>query len=160
MRRAPLLIAAALAALPLAALAGARTETVTGPALVMDGDTIMVALRKVRLVNLDAPELAQTCTRAGADWPCGRMAAEAMATLIADKDVTCDLTGQHSYGRKLGRCFVGGQDLGAWMVANGWAAVDPRFGDEYRPLQAKARGGRLNIWSGAFQQPCQFRGSC
>jgi endonuclease YncB( thermonuclease family) len=37
-----------------------RTESLTGPAKVIDGDTIVVTEQLVRLHGIDAPELGQT----------------------------------------------------------------------------------------------------
>jgi endonuclease YncB( thermonuclease family) len=120
----------------------------------------MLSLTKIRIVGIDAPEQDQTCRRAGAEWPCGTAASAAMAELVKDKRVTCDLTGRHSYGRPLGRCRIGKTDLAAWMVAQGWAVVDPRFEQTYLPQQAEAKAARRGVWAGPFQMPCAFRGSC
>ncbi|NQV45895.1 MAG: thermonuclease family protein, partial [Rhodospirillales bacterium] len=40
------------------------TDTVIGVARVIDGDTLWVSGTKVRLYNIDAPELAQECRNA------------------------------------------------------------------------------------------------
>ncbi len=155
------LLAAALMA-PAATQAGgkARLQSLAGDALVIDGDTIMLSLTKIRMLGIDAPEGKQTCQRVGLEWPCGIEAAAALADLVKDKNVSCDLNGRHSYGRPLGRCRVGGTDLGAWMVAQGWAVVDPRFEQTYLPQQAEAKAAKRGMWAGTFQTPCQFRGSC
>ncbi len=51
---------------------------VSGPAGVVDGDTIEVGAERIRLHGIDAPEGRQACERRGVTWPCG---AEASATL-------------------------------------------------------------------------------
>jgi endonuclease YncB( thermonuclease family) len=43
----------------------ARAASLTGPANVIDGDTIVVSGRHVRLYALDAPEIDQTCRHNG-----------------------------------------------------------------------------------------------
>ena len=65
-----------VAAFLLAALARPSFADVTGPAMVIDGDTIVVAGERVRLHGIDAPELHQTCTAYGQPWACGRTSAE------------------------------------------------------------------------------------
>ena len=48
---------------------------VTGRAMVADGDTLTVAGIRIRLIDIDAPELEQTCRDLrGDEWPCGRQA--------------------------------------------------------------------------------------
>lgn len=158
MKRLSLLLMAALA---LAAPAeAAKRKTIAGEPLVIDGDTILLSLTKIRLLGIDAPEPDQTCVRDGAPWSCGLEAKAALADLVRGRRVTCDLNGRHSYGRPLGRCRLGATDLGAWLAEQGWAAVDPRFEQTYAPQQAKAKAARRGIWAGPFQLPCEFRGSC
>ena len=51
---------------------------------IVDGDTLELGGRRVRLHWIDAPEAAQPCRDAeGAAWPCGRRATEALARLAA-----------------------------------------------------------------------------
>lgn len=164
MRPVAALVLTALVLAPAVAGAG-RPETLSGAALVFDGDTIMLSLRKIRFLGADAPEPEQPCFRDGIQWPCGLEARAALTALVEGRRVTCDLNGRHSYGRQLGRCRVGGGtgyqgDLAAWMVSQGWAVVDSRFEQTYRPQQAEAKAARRGVWSGTFQVPCEFRGSC
>ena len=49
-------------------------KTITGTAVVTDGDSIKINNRKIRLVGIDAPELKQTCIKEGEENPCGEMA--------------------------------------------------------------------------------------
>lgn len=156
------MIAMMTAALMVPACAGAKAkhETLTGAALVFDGDTIMLSLRKIRLLGMDAPELNQTCQHGGMDWPCGIQARDALTDLVKGKTVSCELNGRHSYGRPLAHCHVGATDLGAWMMEQGWAMSDPRFDQPYLPQQARAKAAKRGMWSGTFQQPCAYRGSC
>ncbi len=57
---------AALTLIPTLALAD-----ITGPARVIDGDTIEVAGERVGLHGIDAPESGQRCRRRGVSWLCG-----------------------------------------------------------------------------------------
>jgi endonuclease YncB( thermonuclease family) len=61
------LIVLVVLALPAPALA----TMVEGRARVVDGDTLEVGGRKVRLFGIDAPELDQTCDAEGQLWACG-----------------------------------------------------------------------------------------
>ncbi len=62
-----LAIAAALLLLTSPALA----QGITGPARVVDGDTIDVAGQRIRLYGIDAPEKNQTCQIEDVPWACG-----------------------------------------------------------------------------------------
>ncbi len=42
---------------------------VTGPARVIDGDTIEITGERICLHGIDAPERRQTCHRDGTTWP-------------------------------------------------------------------------------------------
>lgn len=48
---------------------------ISGPARVIDGDTIVVAGERIRLHGIDAPESNKMCSNAdGTDWRCGEEA--------------------------------------------------------------------------------------
>ena len=55
-----------------------RTDCLTGPAKVIEGDTIVVADLLVRLHGIDAPELDQTFWWRGQQIACGTMSLAAL----------------------------------------------------------------------------------
>jgi len=61
----PIIIAFVAATLTPAVAPAQATSLLTGPARVIDGDTIIVAGEHVRLEGIDAPERKQTCQRNG-----------------------------------------------------------------------------------------------
>ena len=66
----------------------AASGDIAGLARVIDGDTLEIGDRRVRLEGIDAPESAQTCRRDGTrTWACGRVAAEALAALVERRRV-------------------------------------------------------------------------
>jgi endonuclease YncB( thermonuclease family) len=107
------------------ALAGGTLQgTVTH---VRDGDTIEVGEIAVRLNGLHAPEL---------DKQGGRQAKAFMERLVSGRQVTCELNGERSYDRLIGRCYLGGDDIAAALVSAGLGRDCPRFsGGRYRALE-------------------------
>ena len=142
-----------------AAVASALLEpmppTLSGEARVSDGDTLRLGNDRVRLVGLDAPELDQTCIdEGGASWPCGREASRRLRELIGNGKVRCSTEGRDKYGRFLGRCTVDGKDIGATLVAEGFAVASfPSYSAE----ETLARRQKRGIWTGPFDTPRQWR---
>jgi endonuclease YncB( thermonuclease family) len=130
----------------------------TGAVRVGDGDTFRMGGRTIRLAGIDAPELAQTCTNAAAEWPCGREAKEALTRLLATNGLQCEQRAADRYRRALSVCRTDAGDVGEAMVRAGLAlgARDPRF-DEYPAAMAEARGARRGLWQGEHQHPADWR---
>lgn len=63
-----------------------EVEHVSGAARVVDGDTLVIGDTRVRLLGIDAPEMAQSCTAAGGGgggtYACGVAAKEALDAKI------------------------------------------------------------------------------
>jgi len=84
---------------------------------VRDGDTIEVDGQAIRLNGLHAPELGD---------PLGSQARDFIAAMVSGREVTCELNGERSYDRLIGRCFLDGEDIAASLVASGYARDCPR----------------------------------
>jgi len=149
-----LALALLLAAAP--ALA-ADPATLSGPAQVIDGDSLYVAAREVRLAGIDALEWDQTCTADGRSWPCGRHARAFLESLVAGKRVTCAVSGRDRYKRLLATCYVAGADVGRMLVAAGWALAYRRYSRLYVPAEETARRGKAGMWRGDFTPPEAWR---
>ena len=67
----------------------ALAQDITGPARVIDGDTIEVAGQRIRIHGIDAPELNQTCWDDNGEFPCGRNMAQVMVSRSGKRPVTC-----------------------------------------------------------------------
>jgi endonuclease YncB( thermonuclease family) len=134
-----------------------------GPAKVLDGDTLEVAGRKVRLIGIDAPEGKQVCQRDGRPWRCGDEAREALRGLIeaANKEVRCEVLGKDRWSRALGVCRAGNSDVGRELVRRGLAvAYYPKRGVRgpvYEAEEADAEAAQRGLWGGAFIRPSEWR---
>ena len=76
---------------------GTAGATVSGPARVVDGDTLEVRGTRVRLHGIDAPESKQRCRSAERTWPCGHEATRAVARRIGSRTVACEERDQDRY---------------------------------------------------------------
>jgi endonuclease YncB( thermonuclease family) len=135
-----------------------NTGQSSGPATVIDADSIKVSGLEIRLHGVDAVEGKQECRRAdGERWFCGRQAARALRGLIAGQTVTCVHHGKDGYGRTLGTCSVPSGSINDWLVRQGWAMAYRRYSRAYVEAEAEAKAAKRNIWSGTFTQPERYR---
>jgi endonuclease YncB( thermonuclease family) len=146
-----------LLALLTLASASVAAAPLSGPGRPIDGDSLIVGQTEVRLFGIDAPELAQSCTRDGRPWTCGAVAAQQLAKLVSGKPVTCTSTGLDRYGRTVARCTAGGIDLNRAMVATGYALAYRRYSTDYVSAEQSARVAKRGIWSGKFELPSEVR---
>ena len=131
---------------------------VAGAAQVIDGDTLVIGERRIRILGIDAPERDQTChDGAGHTWHCGADARRALAAHVARQQVSCHVAGQDRYGRDLARCAIGVTDLAEWLVREGWAVPAGDEQGRYRAAGREAEASRKGIWSGSFTQPADWR---
>lgn len=125
----------------------------SGPAYVVDGDSLVMNEEKIRLEGIDAPELHQTCTLNGVQYPCGVRARSHLRQLVKSGQVRCSAWQRDKYERLLGQCFVGETNINARMVADGWAVA---FGGYYEE-QNRAKKLNAGIWAGEFERPSDWR---
>jgi endonuclease YncB( thermonuclease family) len=137
--------------------APALAVTLTGAARVVDGDTIEMSGQTLRLIGIDAPELAQPCERDGKPWACGDWSRDALRTRLSGRDLSCSGTDQDRYGRWLVTCRLGGRDLGQVLVRNGVAFAYRRYSAIYVSDEAKAQRDRRGLWAGSTEAPEAFR---
>lgn len=114
---------------------------------VHDGDTLTVLLDRrqirVRLVEIDAPELRQAF---------GRRSRESLAGMCAGVTALISEQGRDRYGRTLGRVSCAGKDANAEQVRRGMAWVFVRYASKGSPLyriQTEARIEHRGLWSDA-----------
>ena len=156
---------AALALLGLSACGGGSSspsglmpDAPPGPAAevrVIDADTVDIDGMRWRLFGIDAPESRQTCRAWGRTWDCGAAATEALMSRA--EGMSCEGSGTDRYGRSIGVCSSGGEDLNAWLVANGWALAYRQYADDYADEEEEARANGRGIHAGAHVAPWDWR---
>ena len=120
---------------------------------VIDGDTIQLAGRRVRLEGIDAPELNQFSLD---KLPIGVMSRNFLKQRIEGKKILVQYRKKDRYGRLLGRLYQQGEDINRLMIQQGWAVV---YRDQsLLPVQYVARLKRQGIYqSFGFMHPAIFR---
>ena len=71
--------------------------------------------------------------------------------------MSCQPRDLDRFGRVVAVCFLGNEDLGRWMVLNGWAVAFRRYSLDYIADEDSARRGKMNLWSGDFEMPWDWR---
>ena len=110
--------------------ASAFSQDIVGRARVVDGDTLDVGSTRIRLWGIDAPESKQVCTRQGKPWMCGSSAALALSEWLGERTVHCEQRAVDRYRRIVALCRMAGEDVSAWLVANGYALAFRRYSEE------------------------------
>ena len=105
---------------------------------VIDGGTLVVEGRTVRLWGIEAPTATQTCvTTSGRSWPCGTRARDQLRSALQEDEIVCQ---PKAAGFEV--CRIAGFDIGALLVKEGLAKAR----DDYQEMEARARSARIGLW--------------
>ena len=125
---------------------GDTIKTIDGKAFVIDGDTIKVSGERIRLAGLDAPEVDQVAQHQNGHWiRQGQRVKRALIEKIGGKIVSVTVEGYDKYNRVLGTVTRRGEDIGEWLVRNGYAVA--AYGEQYEYIELEARRARRGMWS-------------
>ncbi len=130
---------------------------ITGQPRVIDGDTLEIAGQRIRLHGIDAPETRQLCYLDGKRWQCGKDAGNILSDWINHRPVTCQERDRDRYGRIVAVCYVGDEDLNAWMVLQGLALAYRRYSLDYVDHETDAQLARRGVWATRFVLPWEWR---
>jgi len=127
--------------------------------VVLDAGTLRMKRLTVRLADLDAPALKETCpSRLGGTWPCGMRARTALRAFVRRRAVTCEDMVEIAPGLVSARCRRQDEDLSAWMVRQGWARPGEGAGEDMRAAAEAARDARKGIWQLEQRPPAPATG--
>jgi len=128
---------------------------------VVDGDSLEIAAKRIRLVGIDAPEYFQTCEdNQGREYMCGQEAKAYLEKLIEKgrrngKKVKCMAQGSDRYKRDLSVCYIGDTELNFEMVKSGYALSYKS--DKYALAEKRAKKRGKGLWQGKFMRPEIYR---
>ncbi len=124
---------------------------------IVDGDSLFIGNREIRLSGIDAPEYKQECFDASdVAYPCGKKALSALKALVKD-DLECKTLTTDRYNRDVAVCYSGGKNINRQMVLQGWAVAYDRYTHAYDKAQSKAKKQKRGIWQGRFMKPELYR---
>lgn len=141
-------------------------KEISGNAQIIDGDTIKINLKKIRLYGIDAPEYNQKCKKTyltiiffsfTKDYLCGKISSEKLKKKINNKSIRCKILDIDRYKRFIGECYKGNLNLNAWLVSNGYAVAYRKYSKKYVSNEIKAKNEKLGIWKGKFEMPWDYR---
>ena len=135
-------------------------KSISGIAEVIDGDTIKIEKKKIRLFGIDAPEKKQKCKKPwltilfmtfNKDYPCGEISTLKLKNKINNKFITCKSSNKDRYKRFIAECFKGKTNINRWMVRNGYAIVYKKYSKKYLAAENLAKNEKLGLWVGSFE---------
>ncbi|WP_246691947.1 MULTISPECIES: thermonuclease family protein [unclassified Mesorhizobium] len=86
----------------------------------------------------------QTCSVRDEVWPCGQRARSAFNAWLRGRALNCFLPPETERFAIAAPCRLGKQDVGAWLVSNGWAMALP--GGIYGKAETVARNAGMGIF--------------
>ena len=139
---------------------------ISGFAKVVDGDTIKINSKKIRLYGIDAPEKKQKCKKTyltisfmsfTKDYMCGEVSTQKLIKKINKQKLNCNILDVDRYKRLIGECFMRNINLNSWMVSNGYAVAYTKYSKKYVSDEINAKNNKLGIWQGKFEMPWDYR---
>jgi endonuclease YncB( thermonuclease family) len=139
-------------------ISGTAFADTQGAARVVDGDTIWIGKAKIRLHGIDTPEMKQTCeSPSDANVFCGRLAKQALISIIGDLEVRCEQRDRDRYKRIVAVCYVGSLDINREMVVGGWALAYRKYSHDYIADEEAAQKRGAGLWGMQFIPPWEWR---
>ncbi len=100
--------------------------------------------KPVLLAGVVVTQPAETCGDDADRWPCGQMALTAIRRFVRTRTIECAFVPAEGGDAQGAKCSVAGEDIGQWLVSQGWARSD---GSDYGEAEEEARKARLGVWS-------------
>ncbi|MDR7033231.1 thermonuclease family protein [Mesorhizobium sp. BE184] len=114
-------------------------QPVAKAAGLIDAKGYSVAVSGIDMVGVD-----KTCTDAGKEWACGQRARTAFRGFLRGRAVVCKVPPENGRDIIAAECRIGKEDVGQWLVENGWARA--ASGGPYAEAGKKAETDRKGIF--------------
>ncbi|WP_348630938.1 thermonuclease family protein [Mesorhizobium sp. M8A.F.Ca.ET.165.01.1.1] len=101
----------------------------------------------VAISGIDVVGQDETCTTDGKSWPCGVRARTAFRSLLRGRAVVCLVPPEGGRDLIAAECRIGKQDVGQWLIENGWARAAK--GGPYVEAGDKAQSAKKGIFGPA-----------
>ena len=136
---------------------------------IIDGDTVYINSKKIRLEGIDAPEIKQQCKKPSLkisaiiglqinkNYSCGVIAKIKLIDKINNSKIKCISSSKDRYNRFLATCYKNRINLNKWMVRNGYAVAYKRYSKDYVRDEEYAKKNKLGLWEGTFIMPEKWR---
>ena len=144
----------------------AKGETISGYAKIVDGDTIKILNKKIRLHGIDAPEIKQLCKRIflsisfisfEKNYECGEISKKKLKSYLHNRSIKCKIEGVDRYKRILGTCYKNTININSMMVRNGYAVAYKKYSKRYSNVELEAKREKRGLWKGKFEMPWDWR---
>ena len=141
-------------------------KEITGYAKIIDGDTIKINSKKIRLHGIDAPEKKQVCKKPyitivffsfSKNYLCGQVSTDKLTKKINNQIIKCKIKNVDRYNRLIGECYKKNENINSWLVSNGYAVAYRKYSKKYISNEINAKNNKLGIWQGKFEMPWNFR---
>ena len=135
-------------------------KKIAGKAQVLDGDSIKVGKKEIRLFGIDAPEYKQKCLdKNNQEDSCGIISRDFLFKLANQKSVECFYAQKDKYDRFLSKCFVEQQSINEEIIKNGMAVIYnfTESSAKMDKLETEAKNNKIGIWQGSFELPKDYR---
>ncbi|MBM3590796.1 MAG: thermonuclease family protein [Alphaproteobacteria bacterium] len=135
-------------------------KKIIGKAQVLDGDSIKIGRKEIRLFGIDAPEYKQKCLdKNNQEYSCGLISRDFLFKLANQKSVECFYAQKDKYDRFLSKCFVEEQSINEEMIKNGMAVIYnfTESSSKMDKLETEAKNNKIGIWQGSFELPKDYR---
>ncbi len=142
-------------------------KNIFGKAKVIDGDTIIIKEKKIRLYGIDAPEKKQFCKKKylnifflsfKKNYPCGEESTIKLKKFLNKQSINCKIKNEKDrYNRYLAICYKRNKDVNAWLVRNGLAVSYRKYSKKYLNQEFNAKEDKLGVWRGSFEMPWVWR---
>ncbi|MER8573908.1 thermonuclease family protein [Mesorhizobium sp. M1338] len=101
----------------------------------------------VAVSGIDIVSQDEICSDDGKSWPCGVRARTAFRAFLRGRAVACIVPPEGGRDLIAAECRIGKQDVGQWLVENGWARA--ANGGPYVEAGDKARTAKKGIFGSA-----------